>query len=74
MKDQPEQSADIHLGDDVWMGVNCVVLKGVSIGTGAIVAAGAVVTRDVPPFAVVAGVPAKILHFRNRPAVDGEYV
>ena len=71
MKDQPERSADIHLGDDVWLGVNCVVLKGVSIGTGAIVAAGAVVTRDVPPFAIAAGIPARVLRLRRESPAPG---
>lgn len=48
-----------RLGHDVWVGANVVILCGVDVGPGAIVAAGAVVTRDVPPFAVVGGVPAK---------------
>ena len=64
MKDQPEQSACIIVGSDVWIGVNCVVLKGVVIGSGAIVAAGSVVTRDVPPMAIVGGIPARILRYR----------
>jgi acetyltransferase-like isoleucine patch superfamily enzyme len=46
------------------IGVNAVVLPGVTIGKGAIVGAGAVVTRDVPPFAIVAGVPARFLRWR----------
>jgi acetyltransferase-like isoleucine patch superfamily enzyme len=49
---------------DVWIGVNAVVLRGVRIGVGAVVAAGAVVTKDVPPYAVVAGVPARVLKYR----------
>ena len=47
------------------VGVNAVVLPGVTIGNGAIVGAGAVVTRDVPPFAVVAGVPARFIRWRE---------
>jgi len=47
------------------IGVNAVILPGVTVGKGAIVGAGAVVTRDVPPFAVVAGVPAEFLHWRG---------
>ena len=45
----------------MWIGVNAVVLPGVTIGEGAVVAAGAVVTKDVPPYSVVAGVPAKVI-------------
>lgn len=52
------------IGNDVWVGAHAVILKGVHIGDGAIVAAGAVVTKDVPPFAIVGGVPAKIIKFR----------
>ena len=65
MKEQPEQSADVIIGSDVWIGVNCVILKGVSIGSGAIIAAGSVVTKAVPPLAIVAGVPARVLRFRD---------
>ena len=50
--------------DDVWIGCNATILQGVKIGTGAIVAAGAVVTKDVPPYAIVGGVPAKIIKYR----------
>lgn len=51
----------VILGDDIWIGANAVVLPGVSIGNHAVVAAGAVVTKDVPPHSLVAGVPAKII-------------
>lgn len=51
----------INIGHDVWVGANAVILSGVSIGNGAIVAAGSVVTKDVPPYAIVGGVPAKVL-------------
>lgn len=53
--------APITVGANVWIGSNATVLQGVTIGDWAVVAAGAVVTRDVPPFAVVGGVPAKVL-------------
>lgn len=53
--------APIRIGCDVWIGSNATVLPGVTIGDGAVVAAGAVVTKDVPPMTVVGGVPAKIL-------------
>lgn len=52
------------IGNDVWICTNAVVLSGVTIGDGAVVAAGAVVTKDVPPYAIVGGVPAKVLKYR----------
>lgn len=52
------------IGNDVWIGANAIVLDGVRIGDGAIVAAGSIVTKDVPAYSVVAGVPAKILKYR----------
>ncbi len=52
------------IGNDVWIGAGVVVLRGVKIGDGAIVAAGAVVTKDIPPFAIVGGIPAKVLRYR----------
>lgn len=54
-------SNSIRIGNDVWIGANAVVLPGITIGDGAIVAAGAVVSRDVPSYAVVAGVPARVI-------------
>lgn len=55
---------DCVIESDVWIGVDAVVLRGVKIGVGAVVAANAVVTKDVPPFAIVGGVPAKLIRFR----------
>lgn len=52
-------SAPIVIGDNVWIGLNAIVLKGCTIGEGAIIAAGAIVTHDVEPYSIVAGVPAK---------------
>jgi acetyltransferase-like isoleucine patch superfamily enzyme len=48
------------VGDDVWIGWNATILKGVTIGAGAVVEPGAVVTRDVPPGAIVGGNPARV--------------
>ena len=53
-----------EIGHDVWVGANAIIKTGTKIGIGAVVAAGAVVTKDVPPYAIVAGVPAKILRYR----------
>jgi acetyltransferase-like isoleucine patch superfamily enzyme len=55
----------VVIGSDVWIGCNCSILPGVTIGEGAVVAAGSVVTKDVPPFMIVAGVPAKIIKERT---------
>ena len=54
-----------HVGNDVWIGANVIVTAGCRIGNHAVVAAGAVVTKDVPDYAVVGGVPARILKYRN---------
>ncbi len=56
----------IHIKSNAWIGFNAIILKGVTIGEGAIVAAGSVVTKDVPPFTIVAGNPAKVVkHINN---------
>jgi acetyltransferase-like isoleucine patch superfamily enzyme len=52
------------IGNDVWVGANVVVLSGVTVGDGAVLAAGSVVTSDVPPFAIVGGAPAKVIKSR----------
>ncbi len=59
MKRLPELGVGITIESDVWIAAHAVVLDGVNIGRGAVIAAGAVVTRDVPPYAIVAGVPAR---------------
>lgn len=55
---------DIVVEDDVWIGERAIILSGVHIGQGAIIAAGAVVSKDVPPYAIVGGVPAKVIRYR----------
>ena len=65
IKDQPETSAPVRIGEDVWIGANVVILQGVTIGDGAIVAAGAVVTRSVAPNTIVAGCPARPKRMRS---------
>jgi len=59
-----EEFGNIEIGNDVWIGANAIIVDGIKIGDGAIVAAGAVVTKDVPPYAIVGGVPAKIIRYR----------
>lgn len=65
IREQPVDARPIHIGRDVWIGANAIVLAGVKIGDGAIVAAGALVREDVPDHAVVAGVPARIVKWRE---------
>lgn len=55
---------NIILSDDVWLGANVTILSGVHIGQGAVVAAGSVVSADVPPYAIVGGIPAKVIKYR----------
>lgn len=59
-----DEEKRIEIGHDVWVGLNCIIMDGVKIGDSSIIAAGAVVTKDVPPFAIVGGVPAKVLKYR----------
>ena len=60
----PENDADVIIEDGVWCGCNAVILKGVHIGKGGVVAAGSIVTKDVPPYAIVAGNPARVIKYR----------
>lgn len=62
---QPCKSIGIYIEDDCWIGTNVVILDGVTIGKGAIVGAGSVVTRNVAAYTIVAGVPARLLHLRH---------
>lgn len=57
--------APVIIDQDVWIGANAIILPGVTIGEGAVVAAGSVVTKDVPPWVIVGGIPARVLRHRK---------
>lgn len=61
---RPEDDQDVNIQDDVWIGANATILKGVTIGQGSIISAGSIVTKDVPPYSIVGGVPAKVIKMR----------
>jgi acetyltransferase-like isoleucine patch superfamily enzyme len=71
MKEQGVTRSFIKIEDDCWLGVNCTVVAGVTIGKGSIVAAGAVVTKDVPPYSIVGGVPARVIKSRGKTSGGG---
>lgn len=60
----PENDVPVIIEDDVWTGANITILKGVTIGKGSVIAAGAVVNKSCPPYSIIGGVPAKVLKFR----------
>ena len=60
---------DIVVGDDVWIGFRAMIMSGVTIGQGAMVAANALVTKDVPPYAIVGGNPARVIKYRFTPEI-----
>lgn len=64
MKEQGVKKQFVKIEDDCWIAANSIILAGVTIGKGAVVSAGSVVTKDVPPYSVVAGVPARIIKQR----------
>jgi virginiamycin A acetyltransferase len=62
---------DIIIKNDVWIGANCTIIDGITIGNGAVIAAGSVVTKDVPAYAIVGGNPAKVIRYRfSRELID----
>jgi maltose O-acetyltransferase len=61
------ESAPIHVGNDVWIGMRAIIMPGVTIGHHAIVAAGSIVTKDVPAWGIVGGNPAKLIKYREHP-------
>ena len=64
ISEQGETRNGITIGDDVWIGANCVILDGVTIGNGSVIGAGSVVTKNIPPLSVTAGVPAQVIRTR----------
>ena len=64
INDPPVSRGDVIIGNDVWIGLGAVILSGVRIGNGAVIGASAVVTRDVPPYSIVAGNPAEVARTR----------
>lgn len=67
--DEAGSKGNIVVDDDVWIGYGATILSGVHLSQGAVIAAGAVVTSDVPPYAIVGGVPAKVIKYRFTPPV-----
>lgn len=65
IKNQKAEIQSITIGEDVWIGAGAKVLCGVQIGNGAVIGANAVVTKDIPEYAVVGGVPTKIIKYRE---------
>lgn len=63
-KSEAISKGDIIIDDDVWIGYGTTIMSGVHIGQGAVIATGAVVTKDVPPYAIAGGVPAKVIKYR----------
>lgn len=65
MNTQGGENFIVTIGDDVWIGARVIILPGIKIGNGAIIGAGAVVTKDIPQYSIVGGVPAKLIRTRN---------
>lgn len=63
-ENEPHEKRIIKIGNDVWIGANACVMPGVKIGDGAVIGAGAIVTKDIPPFAVAVGNPARVIRYR----------
>lgn len=67
MRDQGySERKPVVIGNDVWIGIRVIIMPGVHIGNGVVIGAGSIVTKDVPDYAIVAGVPARVIRFRNK--------
>ena len=64
IKGMPSTKGDVWIGNDVWIAQNCTILSGLKIGNGVVICTGSIVTKDIPDFSIVAGVPAKVLKYR----------
>lgn len=67
------KGASVYIGDYAWICCRSIIFPGTTIGEGAIVTSGAVVTKDVPPYAIVGGVPARIIGYREKKQYDYSY-
>jgi acetyltransferase-like isoleucine patch superfamily enzyme len=65
IRHQPDTLLPLNIGDDVWIGANCTILGGVSIGNGAVIGAGSVVTKSIPEYAIAVGNPARVIRYRE---------
>ena len=73
MKSCPQNDVDVVIEEEAWIGTGCIILKGVTVGRGAVVAAGSIVTKTVPPYSICAGVPAKVVKMRFTPEQIAEH-
>ena len=65
MGQQGMRVSEVIIGNDVWIGMRVIIMPGIKVGNGVVIGAGAVVTKDVPDYAIVGGIPAKIIGERN---------
>lgn len=65
IREQRATIGEVIIEDDVWIGAGAKILSGITVGKGAVIGANAVVTSDIPPYAIVGGVPARIIKYRT---------